>query len=58
MEIRVRKCCAVCDNLYNDKKCPAFRVYYTAGNCGDETFDNEAKYKIYFESFILSKKLN
>ena len=57
-EIRVKQCCALCDNLYNDEKCPLFRVYYAAGNYGDETFDTDAKYKICCQSFILNKKLN
>ena len=57
-KIRVKQCCALCDNLYNNEKCPLFSVYNAARNYGDETFDTEAKYKICCQSFILNKKLN
>lgn len=56
-EIKVKKCCALCDNLYNKEKCPLCDVYCSARNYGDETFDTEAKYKVCCPLFVLNEKL-
>lgn len=56
-EIKVKSCCALCDNLYNKEKCPLFEVYNSARNYGNETFDTEAKYKICCPLFVLNEKL-
>lgn len=57
-EISVRKCCHICDNLYNKEKCPLYNVYNTAANYCDSTFDVFAKYRISCDEFELSKKFN
>ena len=55
--IQVRPCCALCEKLYNKKECPLHDVYVSANSYGDETFDNEAKYKVCCPSFVLNEKL-
>ena len=56
-EIKLKPCCALCDNLYDKKTCPLFEVYNSASNYGDETFDIDAKYKVCCPSFVLNEKL-
>ena len=57
-EISVRECCHLCDNLYNNEKCPLFNVYNTAADYGDSTFDDSAKYRVACDELKKKKKFN
>lgn len=54
----VKKCCAICEHLYNDLTCPLYHTYSTANECGDYNFDNNAKYKTSCLNFKINNKLS
>lgn len=57
MEVKVLKCCAICNFLYDKEECPLYRTYEAANRYGDETFDESAKYKVNCYNFVLDEKL-
>ena len=56
-KIETKKCCAICEQLYNKEKCPLYNVYQTAEDCGTDDFQNSAKYEVLCRKFELLEKL-
>jgi len=56
-QIKVKPCCALCNNLYDKEECPLCDVYVAAGSYGEESFDTTAKYQVYCPSFVLDERL-
>lgn len=54
---KVKNCCALCDNYYNEQNCPLYKTYNTAENYGENHFDKHAKYLILCDNFIIDKRL-
>lgn len=54
----VHKCCAICEHLYDELKCPLYHTYSTANEYGDYNFDNNAKYKTNCLNFKINNKLS
>lgn len=53
--INVKKCCALCQFLYNRDKCPLCGVYNYAAECGNDEFELKVKYEIFCGHFELHK---
>ena len=56
--IEAKKCCAICNHLYNKEKCPLYNVYNEASSCGTYDFDEKAKYVVFCHEFGLNEKLD
>lgn len=54
--IRIKECCAICEHLYDKSNCPLYAVYNMAATCGEDAFEEKAKYKVFCEGFELSSK--
>lgn len=53
--VKINKCCAICQHLWNEKDCIAYEVYNDATRYGNQTFDDFVKYKCCCVSFKLRK---
>jgi hypothetical protein len=56
-EIKVKACCAICENLWDNTKCPLYSTYDGAAQHGESSFDDWVKWKVLCDSFNVRTNL-
>lgn len=55
-KVELRKCCAICEYLYDKDECPLFQTYQMAEDCGTYNFSERAKYMVSCSKFKVNDK--
>lgn len=57
--VTINRCCAICEHLHNQLKCPLYDTYSTAESEANQAFERYAKYRACCDTgFLLNKQFN
>lgn len=57
--VTINKCCAICEHLHDQVKCPLYQTYSTAESEANQAFEIHAKYRVCCDTgFLLNKQFN
>lgn len=57
--VTINRCCAICEHLHNQVKCPLYQTYSIAESEANQAFEIHAKYRVCCDTgFLLNKQFN